>query len=527
MAAFRAPFSETQATGTPGGICTIERMASRPPAAVFDDVIGTPMTGNSVYAATAPGSAADIPAPAMITRTPRSAAVEAYSATPRGSRWADRTRNSLEMPRSFSSSTAGSIPSRSDSEPMRMPTSGPASSNSSSAAKGTSCRWDSAWDMYRPPSHIGSVVHARKVDLLDRGVSLLACLRDGVPRADHVQHAPSGRDELAVSERGARVKDEGAGCAGHLDPADGDPALRVVRIAACGQNDRDRGERPGPELDSGQVAVCRGGEPLEEVSLDARQERLGLRVAEAAVELEHARAGLGEHQARVEEPGEGRAAAGELGDHRAVDEVGEFLDVVLVEQRDRRIAAHAAGVRALVAVQEPLEVLRGRERHGSLAVAEGEERDLLAVEQFFDDHVAAERAGAVQRGIGLLLRAANEDALPRGEAVRLDDARRAGFVERRSGRDLGCREHLLGERLRPFDSRGRLARAEHRHACASELVGHAGDERRLRPDDDEIDLVQPGEAEQAFDVVHPDGVAAPERSDAGIPRGCVQLGEPR
>ena len=37
----------------------------------------------------------------MITRTPRSWAVEAYSATPRGSRWAESTFSSWEIPRSL------------------------------------------------------------------------------------------------------------------------------------------------------------------------------------------------------------------------------------------------------------------------------------------------------------------------------------------------------------------------------------------------------------------------------------------
>ena len=45
----------------PGGICTIERIASRPPAAVRRPESGTPITGRSVWAATAPGSAAEMP----------------------------------------------------------------------------------------------------------------------------------------------------------------------------------------------------------------------------------------------------------------------------------------------------------------------------------------------------------------------------------------------------------------------------------------------------------------------------------
>src|SRR6202012_125042 len=88
-AALRALSRPTHATGTPGGIWTIERIASRPPAAVRRPDSGTPTTGVSVCAATAPGRAAEMPAPAMITRRPRPRALLAYSATRSGSRWAD------------------------------------------------------------------------------------------------------------------------------------------------------------------------------------------------------------------------------------------------------------------------------------------------------------------------------------------------------------------------------------------------------------------------------------------------------
>ena len=70
-AAFFALSTPTQATGTPGGIWAIESRASRPPAIDLEDVSGTPITGSSVWAATTPGSAAERPAPAMITRRPR------------------------------------------------------------------------------------------------------------------------------------------------------------------------------------------------------------------------------------------------------------------------------------------------------------------------------------------------------------------------------------------------------------------------------------------------------------------------
>ena len=132
-AALRALSTPTQATGTPGGIWAIESSASSPPATEVDDVSGTPITGRSVCAAHTPGSAADSPAPAMITRSPRIRAFFAYSATISGSRCADITRTSCRIPRSVSSFAAFSIAGMSDLEPMTMPTRGASTSRPSSS----------------------------------------------------------------------------------------------------------------------------------------------------------------------------------------------------------------------------------------------------------------------------------------------------------------------------------------------------------------------------------------------------------
>src|ERR671935_117090 len=98
-AAFFALSTPTAATGTPGGICTIERSASSPSATLSDERSGTPITGRSVCAATTPGSAAARPAPQIRTRSPRSLADRAYSATASGVRCAERTSNSCATPR--------------------------------------------------------------------------------------------------------------------------------------------------------------------------------------------------------------------------------------------------------------------------------------------------------------------------------------------------------------------------------------------------------------------------------------------
>src|SRR5919107_624233 len=136
-AAFLALSTPTAATGTPGGIWAIDSSASRPPAMDVFDVSGTPMTGRSVCAATTPGSAADRPAPAMITRRPRMRALPAYSATVSGSRCALITRISKRTPRSLSSSPARSIAGMSLFEPITIPTSGASTSRSSNSCSTT------------------------------------------------------------------------------------------------------------------------------------------------------------------------------------------------------------------------------------------------------------------------------------------------------------------------------------------------------------------------------------------------------
>ena len=85
----------TAATGIPGGICTMERMASifRAP------LTGTPMTGFVVKEATTPGRAAE--RPAIVMKTPASLAVT-ISSTRCGVRCADATAMSNGIPNFFS-----------------------------------------------------------------------------------------------------------------------------------------------------------------------------------------------------------------------------------------------------------------------------------------------------------------------------------------------------------------------------------------------------------------------------------------
>src|SRR5438034_5284170 len=84
--------------------------------------MGTPRTGNHVWAAITPARCAAPPAPAIITRIPRSAALRAKSVVASGLRWAERILCSLGTASSSRSWTEWRIVSQSDALPMTTAT---------------------------------------------------------------------------------------------------------------------------------------------------------------------------------------------------------------------------------------------------------------------------------------------------------------------------------------------------------------------------------------------------------------------
>ena len=113
-------------------------------------------------------------------------------------------------------------------------------------------------------------------------------------------------------------------------------------------------------------------------------------------------------------------------------------------------------------------------------VAEREDRDLLALEQLLDVERLPERLRGAQARVELRLRAADPDALARGEPVRLDDAGRAGDGERAGGRHAGGVHDLLREPLRALD-RARRRRSGRRRRCRGGAAGRRGRRRAAPP----------------------------------------------
>ena len=197
----------------------------------------------------------------------------------------------------------------------------------------------------------------------------------------------------------------------------------------------------------------------------------------------------------------------------------------VAESRHRRVGAHAAGVWARVLLADPLEVLRGSESDGVLAIREREQRDLLTLEQLFDQEVAAELGGGAQAGVELVLRLADEDALSCCEAVDLDHAGRARDGDALRGRHARRLEHVLGERLRAFDPCRRLRRTEGGDPAATERVHEPDHERSLRPHHHQVDADLAAEREQALAVLGANRVALPQARDPRVARRRVQLVE--
>ncbi len=159
------------------------------------------------------------------------------------------------------------------------------------------------------------------------------------------------------------------------------------------------------------------------------------------------------------------------------------------------VSAHAAGVRALVAIEDGFVILRGRERDDVAAVAERDEADFFAAQEFLDHQAALELA---ERGFGFGAVLRDDDAFSGGEAVGFEDYRKAEAVERGArfgfvfgggeagGGDSTLREKALCENFAAFEARGVAVGSDDQFAFSAELIDDAVDQRSFGSDDGQI-----------------------------------------
>ena len=182
------------------------------------------------------------------------------------------------------------------------------------------------------------------------------------------------------------------------------------------------------------------------------------------------------------------------------------LDERGVDARDRRERAHAAGVRAGVAVADALEVARGRERERALAVAQREQRQLVAVEELLDHDRRRRRSRCSTSIASSAARASrssrgDHDALAGRQPVGLDAPPGSGRSPPARPRPcattvyaaVGTPAASMISLANAFEPSSRAAAAlgpERRRRPAASASTKPVDERRLGADDDEVDAAR-------------------------------------
>ncbi len=258
------------------------------------------------------------------------------------------------------------------------------------------------------------------------------------------------------------------------------------------------------------------------------QHDLGLRIAEADVELDHLRAGRRQHQAVVKEP----AVRGALGGH-PVEHGPDNLALDALLQRGghqwaRAERAHPTGVRPFVVVEHSLVVLRRQEGDEILAVGDDEERDFRSCQHLLEHDAcpgiakAAIDHGGVHGGFGRRTIRRHHHALAGGQAVGLHHQRITKF----SGADGGrcffraradpvvrgghavARHEVLGEGLAGLELGGGAGRAEHAPAFGGQPVGEPASERSFRAHHGEVDPLALDQLDHCVDIedVEGDGI---------------------
>jgi len=330
------------------------------------------------------------------------------------------------------------------------------------------------------------------------------------------------------------VEDDDRGVGGGGEALDGDAGGVFAGVASASGDDAGAGSGEHFDVEAVGGAVDGGVEEVENVGFEAEEDGLGFGVAEAGVELEDHGAARGHHETDEEDSAKGSAflchavddflgyvvddPAGELGGGEGVGGVG----------------AHAAGVGAGVAFADALVVLGGCDGDGVGAVAEGEEGELFAGEELFEDDLgvggaeegAGEDLGGDGEGFGVGV--ADDDAFAGGEAGGFYDygCGKAGelladFVEGGAegvggGGDVVAAHEVLGEGFAGLEAGGGLGGAEDSVAAGGELVDDAEGEGDFGADDGEGRVLDGDDVDEGVEIVDVDGDAAGELGDASV-----------
>src|SRR5579872_4281214 len=296
-------------------------------------------------------------------------------------------------------------------------------------------------------------------------------------RAD-IEHPTAIGEDFAAFGLGAGMEDFDALDRGRVVEALDDRAAFVsARITFGGHHHGECRLRIPAQIKRFELAVAARQQCGHQVRHQPQHQYLALGIAEADVVFDQLRPFVCDHQPSIQYALVGCA-------HRLHRPQGRHDDLGhdagahrVIDIRRRRIGAHAAGIRTLVAVKGAFVVLRGRERDGVFAVAQREERGFFALQKLLDDDFGAGLADAaaehhVDRGLGFGHGFSDDHPLAGGKAVGLDDDRRAlrahisfGWLRGAEAFVGRCRDsvgaaQILGEAFGAFEPRRCACRTE-------------------------------------------------------------------
>jgi len=206
------------------------------------------------------------------------------------------------------------------------------------------------------------------------------------------------------------------------------PAI-LIRIALSCHHHPERDAGIPANLGTLQSVVERRFAKIDQVAVQPHQNRLGLGIAEAAVEFEHVGSTVcRDHEPGVQKSGVGSTVCREASERRP-DHLGhDALMQCRCDQRGGRIGAHAARIGAKVAVEPSLVILGRGKRNDLEAACHDDEADLFTLDEFLDDDASAGRAEAPVEHRpggcdGCVMSLANHHSLAGCETVGLDHQR--------------------------------------------------------------------------------------------------------
>src|SRR5690554_359087 len=153
----------------------------------------------------------------------------------------------------------------------------------------------------RMVTDVATELAAFEMNLVDDFVGTGLSAAYAVAERRHAQDPAAGSDHFTGwAERGTGVKDVGVRIFLVGQAGDDVSFARLFRITMSSYHDA-KGETAVPfGLDLVETALKRGLDQVGQIALEAQQDRLGLRIAQTAIEFHHARLPLGiDHQAGI------------------------------------------------------------------------------------------------------------------------------------------------------------------------------------------------------------------------------------